>query len=59
MEIIMNGLVARPQYLEQLMSFRDKLLIKMDFTPNASHNGIKQINALDWLLGQLNELDEI
>jgi predicted AAA+ superfamily ATPase len=27
-----------------------KFLITMDFTPNTSHNGIRQINALDFLL---------
>jgi predicted AAA+ superfamily ATPase len=29
-----------------------KFLLTMDFTPKASHNGIRQINALDWLLGK-------
>jgi predicted AAA+ superfamily ATPase len=39
--------------LAPLKAIRDhnpKYLLTMDFTPNASHNGIKQINALDWLL---------
>lgn len=40
--------------LAPLNSIRDhnpKYLLTMDFTPNTSHNGIRQINALDWLLG--------
>jgi predicted AAA+ superfamily ATPase len=39
--------------LAPLAAIRDhnpKYLLTMDFTPNASHNGIRQINALDWLL---------
>jgi hypothetical protein len=32
------------------LSHNPKYLLTMDFTPNASHNGIKQINALDWLM---------
>ncbi len=41
--------------LAPLNAIRDhnpKYLLTMDFTPNASHNGIRQINALDWLLGE-------
>lgn len=41
--------------LAPLKSIRDhnpKYLLTMDFTPNASHNGIRQINALDWLLSE-------
>jgi predicted AAA+ superfamily ATPase len=41
--------------LAPLLSIRDhnpKHLLTMDFTPDASHNGIRQINALDWLLGE-------
>ena len=40
--------------LEPLDSIKDhnpKFLLTMDNTPLTSHNGIKQINALDWLLG--------
>lgn len=39
--------------LASLDSIRDhnpKYLLTMDFTPYTSHNGIKQINVLDWLL---------
>ncbi len=39
--------------LAPLKSIRDhnpKYLLTMDFEPLTSHNGIKQINALDWLL---------
>jgi predicted AAA+ superfamily ATPase len=38
--------------LEAIHDHNPKYLLTMDFTPNASHNGIKQINALDWLLGK-------
>jgi len=39
--------------LEPLNAIRDhnpKYLLTMDFMPNTSHNGIRQINALEWLL---------
>lgn len=39
--------------LASLDSIRDhnpKYLLTMDFVPPVSYNGIKQINALDWLL---------
>jgi hypothetical protein len=39
--------------LEPLDAIKDhnaKYLLTMDFTPPTSHNGIKQINALEWLL---------
>ena len=39
--------------LKPLDSIRDhnpKYLLTMDHGPVVSHNGIKQINALDWLL---------
>jgi predicted AAA+ superfamily ATPase len=36
--------------LEAIRDHNPKYLLTMDFTPNASHNGIKQINALDWLM---------
>ena len=35
-------MVARPEYLKELARFKDK--------PLTSHNGINQINVLDWLL---------
>lgn len=39
--------------LAPLQAIRDhnaKYLLTMDFTPLTSHNGIKQMNVLDWLL---------
>ena len=41
--------------LAPLQSIRDhnpKFLLTMDHTPPTSHNGIRQVNALDWLLGK-------
>ena len=36
--------------LEAIRDHNPKYLLTMDNTPFSSHNGIKQINALDWLL---------
>jgi len=36
--------------LEAINGHNPKYLLTMDFTPFTSHNGIKQINVLDWLL---------
>jgi len=36
--------------LENINDHNPKYLLTMDFTPYTSHNGIKQINVLDWLL---------
>lgn len=36
--------------LDSLNNHYPKLLLTLDFTPYTSHNGIKQINVLDWLL---------
>lgn len=36
--------------LEGIKNHSPKYLITMDFLPLTSHNGIKQINALEWLL---------
>jgi predicted AAA+ superfamily ATPase len=36
--------------LEAIKDHNPKRLLTMDHTPLTSHNGIKQINALDWLL---------
>jgi predicted AAA+ superfamily ATPase len=36
--------------LAAIKDHNPKYLITMDFTPKTSHNGIRQINALDWLL---------
>jgi predicted AAA+ superfamily ATPase len=37
--------------LKSIKDHNPKYLLTMDYTPPVSHNGIKQINALDWLLG--------
>ena len=39
--------------LENIRDHNPKYLLTMDFEPLTSHNGIKQINALDWLLKDL------
>ncbi len=36
--------------LEKVKDHNPKYLLTMDFVPYTSHNGIKQINVLDWLL---------
>ena len=36
--------------LESIKDHNPKYLLTMDYTPYTSHNGIKQINVLDWLL---------
>ena len=36
--------------LESINDHNPKYLLTMDFTPYTSHNGIKQINVLEWLL---------
>ena len=36
--------------LESINDHNPKYLLTMDHTPLTSHNGIKQVNALDWLL---------
>ena len=36
--------------LESIKDHNPKYLLTMDFTPYTSHNGIKQINILNWLL---------
>ena len=36
--------------LEAIHDHNPKFLLTMDFTPVVSHNGIKQMNVLDWLL---------
>jgi len=38
--------------LNAIKDHNPKYLLTMDFTPVASHNGIKQMNVLDWLLGE-------
>jgi hypothetical protein len=36
--------------LEAIKDHNPKYLLTMDHTPLTSHNGIKQLNALDWLM---------
>jgi predicted AAA+ superfamily ATPase len=36
--------------LEAISDHNPKYLLTMDYTPLTSHNGIKQLNVLDWLL---------
>jgi len=36
--------------LEAINDHNPKYLLTMDYTPLTSHNGIKQLNVLDWLL---------
>jgi len=37
---------------ELIRDHNPKYLLTRDYEPRTSHNGIKQINALDWLLGE-------
>jgi len=37
--------------LELIRDHNPKFLLTRDYEPKTSHNGIKQINALDWLIG--------
>jgi len=46
-----TSILERELYpLERIHDHNPKYLLTMDFTPLTSHNGIKQINVLDWLL---------
>ncbi len=36
--------------LEAIKDHNPKYLLTMDYTPLTSHNGIKQVNVLEWLL---------
>ena len=38
--------------LNAIKDHNPKYLLTMDFTPDASHNGIRQLNVLDWLMGE-------
>ena len=38
--------------LDNITDHNPKYLLTMDEDPEVSHNGIRQLNALDWLLGQ-------
>lgn len=39
--------------LDAIKDHNPKYLLTMDYMPLTSHNGIKQINVLEWLLGEL------
>ena len=43
---------GQPAPLEAIRDHNLKYLLTMDFNPNASHNGIRRINAFDWLLSE-------
>ncbi len=45
-----NTLRRELSSLEAIKDHNPKYLLTMDFMPFTSHNGIKQINVLDWLL---------
>ncbi|MFI3166439.1 MAG: ATP-binding protein [Bacillota bacterium] len=47
-----NTLKRELSSLENIASHDAKYLITMDFIPKTSHNGIKQLNALDWLMNK-------
>ena len=38
--------------LDAIKDHNPKVLLTLDYAPLTSHNGIKQINALEWLLGR-------
>ena len=46
-----NTLKRELEPLEKISDHNPKYLLSLDALPVSSHNGIKQINALDWLLG--------
>lgn len=47
-----KSILERELYpLDRIRDHNPKYLLTMDFAPVTSHNGIKQINVLDWLLG--------
>jgi len=46
-----NTLVRELRPLDAISDHNPKCLLTLDDEPMASHNGIRQMNALDWLLG--------
>ncbi len=49
--VIAEETLKRELYpLENISNHDAKYLITMDFIPKTSHNGIKQLNAIDWLI---------
>jgi predicted AAA+ superfamily ATPase len=49
-----NTLARELKPLDSISDHNPKFLLTLDEDPIASHNGIKQINALDWLLAYFN-----
>ena len=47
-----NTLVRELAPLNSISDHNQKFLLTLDDDPPASYNGIKQLNALDWLIGQ-------
>ena len=45
-----NTLKRELSALEEIKDHNPKYLLTMDYVPLVSHNGIKQINVIDWLL---------
>ncbi len=45
-----NTLSRELQPLNKIKDHNPKFLLTMDYFPNASYNGIRQINIIDWLL---------
>jgi len=41
--------------LEAINDHYPKFILTRDYEPRKTHNGIKQLNALEWLLGQVSE----
>jgi len=47
-----NTLARELRPLDSISDHNPKFLLTLDEDPEASHNGIRQINALDWLLNE-------
>ena len=45
-----NTLARELRPLDAISDHNPKYLLTLDIEPEVSHNGIRQINALDWLL---------
>jgi predicted AAA+ superfamily ATPase len=46
-----NTLKRELSALEAIKDHNQKFLLTMDYFPNISYNGIRQINIIDWLVG--------
>jgi len=47
-----NTLTRELSPLKAIRDHNPKFLLTRDYEPNTSHNGIKQLNVLEWLLGE-------